>query len=930
MDNYKETQDKGHEAGKSSTVDAKQSWTDSEIRSKGEDKFDFKDYARILFSRVLGADPPLTIGVFGSWGSGKTSLMRLIEEEFILNLKADQLRIIEHLPDWSGRAELQKSIEKSPGGKFSPILIKALKYLWQIEGELQEIETIWINVWQLSNQEEVWQAFLQALFNRVNRKLPWWRRIQWRKLVRELLVNSYRIVIVIIPIILGGLIGNPNAGWEDVIHTLTNPIKNTPVGSLTSLGLALWLLVKPAVEASRTVVDFDLKSVLKYGAYKEQITELMKLQDDFATMVEDLVGEYGRLVIFIDDLDRCTPDKIPDLLEAIKLFTATPKCVYVLGLDHDIVRQGIYKKYQFEDKQEAAEYLEKIVQVPFHLPPLNEGKIEDFIQEIYPGIHERCKTAAEVFSRGLEPNPRKVKRAINIYRTLLELADNRFDSEIMNVLQSRFQFRRLHENLARNPHFLTNLQAKAKEEPTVNDLRELIQVHEKEDGFENNLVEEQDLPALLDILKRFEPELLAKVVVIQSRFRRLYEYIVRKPTFLIELQSTVSEEPSVYDLLHLIQNHVKEDKAESKWVEEIDFQALLEVFTAGDKVFPEQPWRIGDYIYLTSTAEGIAGLTTINPDEALPFLLSNDQELIQEAFEAVLKDKSKGEMENTILAVVQLLWPVYESPENQTDRDSARYALQLFQQDFEPEMVPIPSGKYTVGSSDEEIGKMIGDGYDMFVKTEKPRKVIEHTEYFIGKYPVKNSEYMKFVEDLGDSYLESEIPRTWIDGSIPDGKEDHPVVDVSWDDAMRYCSWLSRKTGKPYRLPSEDEWEIAARGEDGRLYPWGNDWDPAKCNSAESGIGETSPVGQYSSEWDSPCGVADMAGNVLEWCMDDILLEDENLQPGRGGSFGLDQKWLRCAARAGYKPGYCGESFGFRVAITTESGSGDSITIYNS
>lgn len=132
-----------------------------------DDRFDFRDYAEVLAERARKAEPPLTIGLNGSWGSGKTSLMRLMEQQ------------------------------------------------------LTGIETIWINVWQLSNQDEVWQAFLQALFNRVNKKLRWWWRIEWRKLFRSLLVNSYRIVVVITPLILGALISNPEATWRDVFSLLS-------------------------------------------------------------------------------------------------------------------------------------------------------------------------------------------------------------------------------------------------------------------------------------------------------------------------------------------------------------------------------------------------------------------------------------------------------------------------------------------------------------------------------------------------------------------------------------------------------------------------------------------------------------------------------------------------------------------------------------
>jgi hypothetical protein len=142
-------------------------WTDSEISKIENDRFGFSDYAEVLAGRARTAVPPLTIGLYGSWGSGKTSLMRLMEQE------------------------------------------------------LKGIEAIWINVWQLSNQDEVWQAFLQALFNRVNSKLRWWQRIEWGKLLRSLAVNSYRVVVVITPLILGAFISNPEATWRDVLSLLS-------------------------------------------------------------------------------------------------------------------------------------------------------------------------------------------------------------------------------------------------------------------------------------------------------------------------------------------------------------------------------------------------------------------------------------------------------------------------------------------------------------------------------------------------------------------------------------------------------------------------------------------------------------------------------------------------------------------------------------
>jgi formylglycine-generating enzyme required for sulfatase activity len=95
------------------------------------------------------------------------------------------------------------------------------------------------------------------------------------------------------------------------------------------------------------------------------------------------------------------------------------------------------------------------------------------------------------------------------------------------------------------------------------------------------------------------------------------------------------------------------------------------------------------------------------------------------------------------------------------------------------------------------------------------------------------------------------------------------VDRVSWYEAYAYCRWLAEATGKPYRLPTEMEWEKAARGTDGRMFPWGNTWSKELCNSREiwdRADPRTTPVGQFSPDGDSPYGAADMCGNLWEWC----------------------------------------------------------------
>ncbi len=174
-------------------------------------------------------------------------------------------------------------------------------------------------------------------------------------------------------------------------------------------------------------------------------------------------------------------------------------------------------------------------------------------------------------------------------------------------------------------------------------------------------------------------------------------------------------------------------------------------------------------------------------------------------------------------------------------------------QPFEPEMVLVPAGEFLLGSDPKR---------DKFAENdEQPQQRLYLPDYAIARTPVTNAQYAAFVQATGHR-----APRHWEKGSPPPQLADHPVVYVSWHDAVAYCRWLAEVTGRPYALPTEAQWEKAARGPDGRIYPWGDEFDKSKCNTSESGIGGTTPVGKYSPQGDSPYGVADMAGNVWEWC----------------------------------------------------------------
>lgn len=158
-------------------------------------------------------------------------------------------------------------------------------------------------------------------------------------------------------------------------------------------------------------------------------------------------------------------------------------------------------------------------------------------------------------------------------------------------------------------------------------------------------------------------------------------------------------------------------------------------------------------------------------------------------------------------------------------------------------------------------------------------------EYWISKTPVTNAHYVRFVGATGH-----EPPEHWKGQGPPAAIADHPVIFVSWRDAMAYGEWAGM------RLPTEQEWEKAARGTDGREYPWGDTWQAGLCNTNDDGIWSPTPVGKYSPGGDSPYGCIDMAGNVLEWT--NSWRDDKKTYAMlRGGSWSKGPEGYRVAYR---------------------------------
>lgn len=249
------------------------------------------------------------------------------------------------------------------------------------------------------------------------------------------------------------------------------------------------------------------------------------------------------------------------------------------------------------------------------------------------------------------------------------------------------------------------------------------------------------------------------------------------------------------------------------------------------------------------------------------------------------------------------------------------------------EFVTIPAGDFYMGADD--------------IEEARPRQIVTQLDYdfYLARFPVTNRQYSAMAREVG-------APRAA-------GRASHPVANVSWYDAQKFVEWLNDKyraelpDGYRFCLPSEAEWEKAARGFNGNQYPWGDAFDAEKCNTGkdspdeggaeEGGAGEgqpndTTPVGAYSPQGDAPFGCADMAGNVWEWTRSlwgldaaspaflypysfDDEREDETagesmMRVARGGSFDHDGKRARCAVRLAGFPSMAHAFIGFRVAIS--------------
>lgn len=201
-------------------------------------------------------------------------------------------------------------------------------------------------------------------------------------------------------------------------------------------------------------------------------------------------------------------------------------------------------------------------------------------------------------------------------------------------------------------------------------------------------------------------------------------------------------------------------------------------------------------------------------------------------------------------------------------------------------MALVPEGEFIMGTN-------------MGEQDEGPERKIYLKPFYIDTFETTNEQYRQFIKQTNHKE-----PANWMVYGYQEDKKEHPVVFVSFDDASVYCKWQGK------RLPTEEEWEKASRGTDGRTYPWGNEFDPSKANTSLAGIVGTTKVNTYEND-KSPYGLYNMIGNVWEWTNSNY---DDKRKVVRGGSWGLSHRFARTFTRVGYKPETRINNIGFRCA----------------
>ncbi|HBY06357.1 MAG TPA: hypothetical protein DEH22_00655, partial [Chloroflexi bacterium] len=356
------------------------------------DTLDFQPYIDTLAEVIASRNTrtPLTIGVFGSWGSGKTSLMHLVGQGLPKNYRV-----------------------------------------------------AWFDAWKYERETDLWRALLLSVLGALEGALP---KDESGNLDADALSKLDELRISLYRSLEREEIGGVQVDWGKLAGGVAQGALQIGLSFIPGVSTLAKMVEELQKEGATTATSTLIESIQRERSqiYIQQVQFLEQFQAKFRELVDEhIVQKKLRLVVFVDDLDRCLPEKAVEVLEAIKLFLDVPGCVFVLGLDDKVIARGVEIKYrqlglpegeEGEARQqrlvEGARYLEKIIQLPFQLPPIDRDEMESFVCSLVDDwAHAECP---RVFAAGLGGNPRQVKRTVNAFLLLSGLAQKR-DGDIEPV-----------------------------------------------------------------------------------------------------------------------------------------------------------------------------------------------------------------------------------------------------------------------------------------------------------------------------------------------------------------------------------------------------------------------------------------------------------------------------------------------------------------
>jgi len=538
---------------------------------------------------------------------------------------------------------------------------------------------------------------------------------------------------------------------------------------------------------------------------------LNEFEGTLKSWVDHYIGPNQRLAVFIDDLDRCLPEVALEVLEALKLYLDIPRLFFVVGVAREVIDALVHDRYKKlgVPREFSRHYLEKMFQMEVRVSP-GRKQVDRFLKGLLDG--------AEVWTLHISPNESADAALRKVLQSLVRGNPREVKRMVNEVLKC-----------GRSAAMGLEVEGSAAQE-AVN--RRFVE------GLQSELIHR----VLLDrdhanLASRFD-----RGDVDAIRFFEMWSKIVQgnsdKPEYV----------PFIMDVADSVSTGT-----DGGGMPEADEGAAAAVL--GDR-----------YSHLGPLLEGRQFATW------RPALACRDLGLL-------MRIGFSEEARAAVSAARDALPEVDSAHEARVRRaiEEAEAIGQAGDPRFAPgreNWVAIPAGKFLMGSQGSDPSK---PGYDPEADDdEAPPHSVTLGEYRIGKYPVTVLEYMRFIDDEG-----YEEEGHWGKGGFEEfrGKEpagwdeqkqhpNRPVVGVSWYEASAYAAWRAANGEAGCRLPTEAEWEYAARGKDGRKYPWGNKPRPdASLANFNSNVGHPTPVGVYPAGA-TPDGICDLAGNVWEWCED--------------------------------------------------------------